>query len=116
MTSEHFERVSALVLAALEYPPADRESFLQTECGGNADLLNEVHSLLAMEHAETPLGLTAEMEQIAGADVEYSTPLPNRIGRYEIIDLIGEGGMGVVFRAKQEDPKRDVAVKLIRPG
>ena len=43
-------------------------------------------------------------------------PLPERIGRYPILAKIGEGGMGLVYRARQEAPLRDVALKVLRPG
>ena len=42
--------------------------------------------------------------------------LPERIGEYRVIDLIGAGGMGVVYRARQSSPARDVAIKVVRPG
>src|SRR5215510_15259972 len=41
---------------------------------------------------------------------------PSRIGRYRIIRLIGEGGMGAVYEAEQEHPRRTVALKIIKPG
>ena len=42
--------------------------------------------------------------------------LPATIGRYRIIRLLGEGGMGVVYEAEQENPRRTVALKVIKPG
>lgn len=42
--------------------------------------------------------------------------LPERIGRYAVVRLIGEGGMGAVYEAQQENPRRSVAVKVVRPG
>ena len=44
------------------------------------------------------------------------TPLPSRIGRYRIVGKLGEGGMGVVYEAEQESPRRRVAVKVVRGG
>ncbi|MCH9002128.1 MAG: serine/threonine protein kinase [Planctomycetes bacterium] len=119
MTPPCFQRISELVLAALERKSEQREAFLESECGDDNVLLNEVRSLLAANDEHDALDLTGGMDQLAGGrdDKKSTGPrLPKRIGQYEIIDLIGEGGMGVVFRARQDDPKRDVAVKLIRPG
>lgn len=45
-----------------------------------------------------------------------ASTLPERIGRYRIIGRIGEGGMGTVYEAEQEQPRRTVALKVIRPG
>jgi non-specific serine/threonine protein kinase/serine/threonine-protein kinase len=42
--------------------------------------------------------------------------LPARIGRYRIVRLIGEGGMGAVYEAEQDQPRRTVALKVIKPG
>ena len=43
-----------------------------------------------------------------------ATPTPNRIGTYEVIDRLGEGGMGIVYKAVQSSPRRTVALKLVR--
>lgn len=48
--------------------------------------------------------------------IESETDLPEKIGSYRIIRLLGEGGMGSVFEAEQEQPRRTVALKVIRPG
>src|SRR5437867_8548543 len=45
-----------------------------------------------------------------------SGPMPSQIGRYRIVRVIGEGGMGTVYEAEQENPRRIVALKVIRPG
>jgi tetratricopeptide (TPR) repeat protein/predicted Ser/Thr protein kinase len=46
----------------------------------------------------------------------HADRIPSRIGRYEIVRRIGEGGMGVVYEARQSEPLRSVAIKVIRPG
>ncbi len=43
-------------------------------------------------------------------------PHPVRIGQYKMLDPLGEGGMGVVYRAEQDNPRREVALKVIQPG
>jgi serine/threonine protein kinase len=51
-----------------------------------------------------------------GASGEAKLPRDARIGRYRIIRVIGEGGMGIVYEAEQETPRRTVALKVIKPG
>src|ERR1700722_8277780 len=48
--------------------------------------------------------------------IEPEPALPETIGRYRIVRLLGEGGMGAVFEAEQEQPRRTVALKVIRTG
>ena len=52
--------------------------------------------------------------QVEEAD-RRAAPLPERVGRYRILDIIGRGGMGVVYRAVQDGTNRVVALKVIRP-
>ena len=58
-----------------------------------------------------PLGPSARSAQIPAA----SDPLPKRIGSYRVVRLLGMGGMGVVYEAEQPNPRRKVALKVIRP-
>src|SRR5499427_5653905 len=54
----------------------------------------------------------------AGPEAEISSQQPSlgRVGRYTITRLIGEGGMGAVYEAEQDQPRRTVALKVIKPG
>src|SRR6185295_9095016 len=52
----------------------------------------------------------------AMAAMAVGAALPRRIGRYRILERIGEGGMGVVYAAEQDNPRRTVALKVIRPA
>ncbi len=57
-----------------------------------------------------------ETAKAAGAPRQAPTPIPASIGSYRILSKLGEGGMGVVYEAQQEHPKRKVAVKVVRGG
>ncbi len=122
MTPELYERVRELFLAAREVPEDKRSGYLDEACGGDADLRAEVDALLAQdERPENPLdahgcldGLRSGIARIIRA-VE-SEPVPERVGRYTILDRLGSGGMGVVYLAEQEYPRRKVALKVVRPG
>src|SRR5438128_1399314 len=66
----------------------------------------------------TSLGLgDTELTMMPGGDAPSARSFtPTAIGRYKIIRLIGEGGMGAVYEAEQEQPRRTVALKVIKPG
>ena len=100
-----------LLEAALARPEAERDSWLESACRGDGELLREVHEALDWERRmsgflQTPVAVPAERQ----AD-------PERIGKYEIVRRLGEGGMGVVYHARQTHPiRRDIALKVVRPG
>ena len=100
-----FARVKELLLAARALPEPEREAFLRDR---DPDLADEVLDLLARENAAPA---------ILDEGVVRNVARPERIGPYFIEDVLGEGGMGVVYRARQEEPiQRTVALKLIRWG
>ncbi len=101
----------------------DREAcadLLERACGTDAALRAEVESLLASDTADDHFIRAA----VSGAAMEAFAPASSgedvagrRIGPYRILDRIGEGGMGEVFRASREDQfEMQVALKLIRRG
>ena len=100
---------------ALDLSLEEREAFVQDACGDDPDLFREVMSLLgAYGRADEfldPSSVGEALDQIVSGQPE---PLVGRtIGRYRILDLIDRGGMGAVYRAEQERPRRKVALKLI---
>ena len=114
--SELNESGKAIFYKAL--PIADhteRESFLLDACGDNPSLLETVRRLLAAdESAPRILNSTAANSEWADGSVDKQ---PTRIGRYKLLERIGEGGFGVVFMAEQQQPvSRMVALKIIKPG
>jgi len=131
MTHERWQEVKAVLAAALERAPAERASYIRQACGDNAELLNEVESLIAYEQAgdsagafESGFGLRALADLSAGslndAGLEHDDSLKadHRIGPYEIVRELGRGGMGAVYLAKRADDeyRQHVAIKLIRRG
>lgn len=113
-----FDRVMAVVDAALDRPAGTRAAFLEEACGGDDGLLRRARSLLASAEAPDD-GMERRLSSAvrAAASAAVAGAHPERIGRYTVIRVLGEGGMGTVYAAHQEEPvQRDVAIKVIRPG
>jgi eukaryotic-like serine/threonine-protein kinase len=109
--------VENILAEAVEIAPAERRAFVAQACGGNAELRAKVERLLAnhdragsfLEHPAMVLGTVA----LPANSVAVGT----RIGPYKLLEIIGEGGMGVVYLAEQREPvRRQVAIKIIKPG
>jgi eukaryotic-like serine/threonine-protein kinase len=106
--------------AALDLPEADRPAFVDSACGGNAALRDEVRSLLTWHRGstgflETPAGKVSDMPAEAESAVRL---IGKSVGAWRILDAVGSGGMGVVYRAERADAafKRHAALKVVRPG
>jgi len=131
MDPQRWAIIEALYHAALEKEPGERSSYLVAACAEDPTLRNEVESLLgyADAHLSEPperselakiLGEIAGMPTIDRIEVspavDGTTLAPTSIGKYRILRLLAEGGMGTVYEAEQEHPRRAVALKVIRPG
>ena len=109
------ERIKEIFAQALEKKsPAEREKYLAEACQGDPELRQEVESLLrAGEQAGDFLGKTMRIPARRRCDRTTGT----MIGRYKLLEKIGEGGFGVVWMAEQEEPvRRRVALKIIKAG
>jgi serine/threonine protein kinase len=109
-TGDFFSRARALFDQAVQLPEEDRLDFLREVCGDNQDLQKEVLSLL---RSNAKAGEFLEGSAIASVGGKQAW-LGRSIGKYRLQGVIAGGGMGVVFRAVQDQPRREVAVKLIR--
>ena len=120
MSEERWRRVEDLFHRAADLSPAERDALLASACAGDDGLRKEVESLLAADgdpddvlekavsDAASRLREDAENESIRVGD---------RIGPYSIVALIGNGGMGAVYRALRDDEFRmEVALKLLKRG
>lgn len=132
MTPKQYEEIRAVYVAASRLPVADRASYLDSACADDA-LRSEVQRLLDdstnTDFLETPaLGKPVQFDTtpLAGETVASAATraesshaieeLPEEIGGYQIIELLGQGGMGTVYLARQENPQREVALKVMRAG
>jgi serine/threonine protein kinase len=125
--------------------PAERAAYLDDACAGDPNLRRRIDALLqshatvgdfldmpAAEQLAAGSGMSAD-RGFAGAGLaspersEANVPLDfltpsrrpgslGRLGHYEVLEVIGQGGMGTVYKAEQDSPRRTVALKVVRPG
>ena len=129
------DREKALDIArrALDAAPDERGGILDAGCAGDAALRAHVETILRQNEAGTIVGppggdaspdpAHARPTRVHGAPSGSASSAPagagapaRTLGEYRILDVLGEGGMGVVYLARQKNPSRDVALKVIRPG
>mgnify|MGYP001548429873 CR=1 FL=1 len=113
-------RAREIFLEAIEKEaPDQRATFLQAACGGDLALRNRVEQLLRSYEV---LGTFHEDDASPGREPTIDTGSiaegpGTMVGRYKLLEEIGEGGMGVVYMAEQREPvRRKVALKIIKPG
>lgn len=135
-------RTLSLAREAMARSGAERDAWLREQCGGDANLRASVDSAIAQLESATmvpgaePAKPTSAHDDptlvgIASTSVDLFEPAPEaasltpselaapahpqQVGPYRILGTLGEGGMGVVYLAEQERPKRTVALKVVRP-
>jgi hypothetical protein len=116
-----------IFLAAVDKDPAERAAFLDKACAGDAKLKRRVESLLrhhtkAHGFLDVPaleqLAVAASREEDAAASLSFLAPSADpsslgRLDRYEILEVIGRGGIGIVLRARDTKLERIVAIKML---
>ncbi|MHC4991440.1 MAG: tetratricopeptide repeat protein [Planctomycetota bacterium] len=118
MSGTHQKRVRELFLEATERPADERTRFLVAACNADESVRSDVQALLdAYEHAPDVLPDSRMIEpETASLEPVHEGP-GSVIGRYKILQTIGEGGFGVVYMAEQTRPvQRTVALKIIKLG
>ena len=112
---ERRRRVEQLCDAALDRDARERAAFVAAACGPDGALRAEVEALLA--HAQRAEGfLEAPMGEVAAhvlAGEDRTSLVGRQIGAYEILSVLGKGGMGEVYRARDTKLGRDVAIKVV---
>jgi eukaryotic-like serine/threonine-protein kinase len=115
---DRWARIKELFANAVALPAEERSAFITLECGGDAALIGEVESLLAAHDRPGEFLETGSSELRAAA---FATPgavnrIGERIGAYRIVEMVGTGGMGDVFKAVRDDKqyRAEVAIKLMR--
>jgi eukaryotic-like serine/threonine-protein kinase len=117
MTPERWRRIEALYDAARTRPEAGRAAFLVEACAGDEALRREVESLLAQPVSEAgPLDRPAVEARLIAEEHSRNDPstlVGRHLGVYQIQALLGAGGMGEVYRARDTRLGRDVAIKIL---
>jgi eukaryotic-like serine/threonine-protein kinase len=114
-TWKHWQQIKAIFHSAQEFGPADRASFLDSACGDDDSMRQEVESLLAADETNEDFLGTPAYELMAGvlADEKTEFVAGQEVGAYTILSSLGAGGMGQVYLAQDARLPRKVALKLL---
>ena len=125
MNSDLQQRAEEIFTQVLDQPAGERTRMIDARCGDDANLKAEVRLLLKfLSDGGDGFLNPEEIRQLTAAGSGLETPMADeprlapgtKVAGYTIRDVLGAGGMGIVYLAEQERPKRTVALKVIRRG
>lgn len=119
---ERFQELDRVFRLIVDAPPDHRAAILDRECAADIEMRQEIEEMLEAdalpigELDRAPEGFDAALQVLHPLHGTMGEAIPTRIQRYHIVRCIGRGGMGEVYEAHQDSPRRAVAVKVMRPG
>jgi len=113
MEPQRWKEIDGIFAAALERDAGERPAFLAEACGGDAELRKEVESLIAHIVPDDLAGGPAAEEATRLLASDRHEPEITSIGPYQVVKLLGAGGMGRVYLTHDPRLNRQVAVKLL---
>lgn len=123
MTPEQFDRLQQIYRRVVCLSPSQRRETLDQLCRDDQELRRQVVGLLAQTEGDPgdsdPLLAFGNRVRETLDEMAHPSPpssLPDRFGPYRVVRRIGVGGMGTVYEAEQESPRRKVALKVLPPG
>lgn len=113
---ERYRRLKELIGHAMELAPDRRAAYLEEACGGDESLLTDVRELLESGTRDDGFLEPPGQELGSAAEAPIQIEEGERVGDFRILRAIATGGMGTVFEAEQDEPRRRVALKMLQSG
>lgn len=120
MDERRFAQIREIFHAACDLEPIARRRHIEHACSGDPSLRDEVNALFELEERssadrlDSPAAGRSLVHQFDPANFNRQVATPRKIGQFRIVQMLGEGSMGVVYLAEEEHPRRAVALKVLR--